>query len=260
MDDQPPRGSAAAVPQRERDQDADELGRAPPPQTPPPLTAPPQTAPPQETRSGLFTLLWLLLAILVVAGAVTWIVGGSVTSRPPAGRLQTSGPTPVGTATVTKGDMPIERQRARHRDAARDGHGADADQRAADRGRLPGRPDGQEGRFPRPDRPAALPGRARTGAGRSSPRTRPRSPTPSSTSRATRSWWRRTRSPRKRSTPRSPPSRRTGHGAVRPGAGRHAKAQPRLLPHHRAGRAAGSGCARSIPAITCTDEQPTASW
>ena len=95
MDDQPP--GPLAVPPRERDPDA-EARRAPPP----------QTAPPREARSGLRTVLWLLLALLVVAGLVTWVVLRLGHQPATTGRLQSSGPTPVGTAKVETGDMPIE--------------------------------------------------------------------------------------------------------------------------------------------------------
>ena len=56
-------------------------------------------------------------------------------------------------------------ERARHRDAARDGHGQAADQRPAGRGRVQGGPDRQKGRFPGPDRSAPVSGRARPGRG-----------------------------------------------------------------------------------------------
>src|SRR5579863_8509224 len=98
MDDQPPR--PLAVPPLERD-DAD-------PDTPArratPQTAPPPLAAPREGRSVLRTALWLLLVLLVVGGLVSWVVWRAGGQPAPAGRVQSSGPTPVGTATVAKGD------------------------------------------------------------------------------------------------------------------------------------------------------------
>jgi membrane fusion protein, multidrug efflux system len=97
MDDQPP--GPLAIPPLERDHvdQGAQARRAPPP----------QTAPPREARSRLRTALWLLLVLLVVAGLVAWVVWRAGQQPAPSGRLQSSGPTPVGTAKVQKGDMPI---------------------------------------------------------------------------------------------------------------------------------------------------------
>ncbi|MGC2415757.1 MAG: MdtA/MuxA family multidrug efflux RND transporter periplasmic adaptor subunit, partial [Stellaceae bacterium] len=56
---------------------------------------------------GHHSALWLLLVLLIVAGLVTWVVLRSGHQAAPTGRFQSSGPMPVGTAKVGKGDMPI---------------------------------------------------------------------------------------------------------------------------------------------------------
>ena len=92
MDDQPP-GSFPA-PSRQRDHgDEDGEERAAPP--------------PHEPRSGWRGALWLLLVLLVVAGLVAWVVLRAGRQPTPSARFQSSGPMPVGTAIVEKGDMPI---------------------------------------------------------------------------------------------------------------------------------------------------------
>ena len=97
MDDQPP--GPLSVPPRDRgwvDEDA------------PARVAPERQAAPQpETRASPRSALWLLLALLVVAGLVVWVVLRAGQQPAPTGRFQTSGPMPVGTAKVEKGDMPI---------------------------------------------------------------------------------------------------------------------------------------------------------
>ncbi|HYM71912.1 MAG TPA: MdtA/MuxA family multidrug efflux RND transporter periplasmic adaptor subunit [Stellaceae bacterium] len=105
MDDQPPRPYV------------------PPPSAPPPPPSPPgsvearapapapeyrptgldDAAPPRRGRLRRM-LLWLVLAALV-AGAVWYATRGHQTA--PTGRFTSTGPMPVGTATVEKGDMPV---------------------------------------------------------------------------------------------------------------------------------------------------------
>jgi multidrug efflux system membrane fusion protein len=63
--------------------------------------------PPPRRRSGLSSALWLLLVLLVIAGLVAWVVLRGNKETAPTGRFQSSGPTPVGTAKVEKGDMPV---------------------------------------------------------------------------------------------------------------------------------------------------------
>src|SRR5437016_1830646 len=95
MDDQP---TGPLSPPRERDH-ADADARARP--------GPVQTAPPPTARSGWRGALWLLLVLLVVAGLVAWVVLRAGHQPPATGRFQSTGPMPVGTAKVDKGDMPI---------------------------------------------------------------------------------------------------------------------------------------------------------
>jgi multidrug efflux system membrane fusion protein len=96
MDDQPL--SPLSVPPRERDH-AD--------QESPVRHLPGQTAGLPRARSPLRSALLLLLVLLVVGGLVTWVVRRA--GNPPAatGRFQSTGPMPVGTAKVDKGDMPV---------------------------------------------------------------------------------------------------------------------------------------------------------
>jgi multidrug efflux system membrane fusion protein len=91
MDDQPP--APLTIPSRER-HDAEEHPQFPAGDAPPP----------HGSRRGV---LWLLLLLLAIAGLVAWVVLRAGHQTAPTGRFQTSGPTPVGTAKVTTGDMPI---------------------------------------------------------------------------------------------------------------------------------------------------------
>ena len=97
MDDQP--HLPLSAPPRERDYQRPEPGtaRLPPPAA---LSAP-------EPRSGWRSAMWLVLVLLVAGGAVFWIVQRSAKEPARTGRLQMSGPTPVGSALVEKGDMPV---------------------------------------------------------------------------------------------------------------------------------------------------------
>src|SRR6266545_8164997 len=99
MDDQPP--GPLSIPPRERervDDDVDERPRA--------RLAPQRTVSRPNPRSGVRSVLWLLLVLLVVVGLVAWVV---LRGKEPAptGRFQSSGPMPVGTAKAEKADMPI---------------------------------------------------------------------------------------------------------------------------------------------------------
>ena len=114
MDDQPPRGY---VPPQEtppgpppRPARADVRADVRPGETEPverpPLGAPPpsyETPPPR--RSWRRRLLWLLLLALVIAIVVWWVLRHHGSA--PTGRFTSTGPMPVGTATVAKGDMPV---------------------------------------------------------------------------------------------------------------------------------------------------------
>ncbi len=96
MDDQPP---PLELPPRHRD----DAGEAVPGRRAPS----PAAAPPPEARSGARSALWLLLVLLVIAGLVAWVVLRAGHQAAPAGRFQSSGPTPVGTATAATGNVPI---------------------------------------------------------------------------------------------------------------------------------------------------------
>src|SRR5229473_3487850 len=97
MDDQPP-GPLSLPPRQREHVDADIRVRPAPPR---------ETASPPGPRSSLRGALWLVLVLLIVAGLVVWIVVRASYQSPPAGRFQSSGPMPVGTAKVDKGEMPI---------------------------------------------------------------------------------------------------------------------------------------------------------
>src|ERR1043166_8540762 len=62
---------------------------------------------PPRRSSALSSALWLLLVLLIIAGLVAWVVlrGGNQPAQ--TGRFQTSGPVPVGTTKVEKGDIPV---------------------------------------------------------------------------------------------------------------------------------------------------------
>jgi multidrug efflux system membrane fusion protein len=93
MDDQPS-GPLSAPPHEREHADPD-------------WRAPSRDAGPIDTRSGRHSALWLVLVLLVVAGLVAWVVLRAGHQAAPAGRFQSTGPMPVGTAKVGKGDMPI---------------------------------------------------------------------------------------------------------------------------------------------------------
>ena len=93
MDDQPP-----GPPVREHG-DADQESRA--------RRAPAQTAQVPDARSGRRSALWLLLVLLAVGGLAAWVVLRPGHQPAATGRFQSTGPMPVGTAKVDKGDMPI---------------------------------------------------------------------------------------------------------------------------------------------------------
>src|SRR5207302_5759002 len=93
MDDQPP--GPLSVPPRERDP-ADRVPRSPP-----------QTTVRLEARSGWRGRLLLILVLLVVAGLVAWVVLRAGHQPAATGRFQSTGPMPVGTAKVDKGEMPV---------------------------------------------------------------------------------------------------------------------------------------------------------
>jgi multidrug efflux system membrane fusion protein len=107
MDDQPRRGygppsdNPTVAPVRD---DVRPLEHEPA-ETQPRREPPPFDPPPPRRRSLLRRLLWLVLLVIIIAGIVWWVLH----RQQPAGggRFVNTGPMPVGTATVEKGDMPI---------------------------------------------------------------------------------------------------------------------------------------------------------
>jgi membrane fusion protein, multidrug efflux system len=99
MDDQPT--GPFVPPAAERDYPA-EVGRTTP--APGSEPAPLDDQRPRHRRS----VLWLLLALLVVAGLATWLIVRHGHQAVPTQRFTTTGPMPVGTAKVATGDMPVE--------------------------------------------------------------------------------------------------------------------------------------------------------
>src|SRR5438045_4780766 len=106
MDDQPrplsapPRADRPGIGERDPDEH-DFLAEDARPRPSRPADAPP------ARRSGLSSALWLLLVLLIITGLVLWVVLRSGNQPAPTGRFQTSGPVPVGTTKVEKGDIPV---------------------------------------------------------------------------------------------------------------------------------------------------------
>lgn len=103
MDDQPPRGDlpARTMPQ------ADERRPLP---DPPPGLHPGEPGPPHDDRlrpppSRFRRVLWLILLAILIGLVVWWVLRHH--EAPSTGRFVNTGPMPVGTATVEKGDMPV---------------------------------------------------------------------------------------------------------------------------------------------------------
>src|SRR5258708_10201434 len=63
--------------------------------------------PPQKPHSWWRRIAGWLVFLALIAGVATWFVFRSAPQGPPAGRFQSAGPMPVGTAKVDKGDMPV---------------------------------------------------------------------------------------------------------------------------------------------------------
>jgi multidrug efflux system membrane fusion protein len=64
-------------------------------------------AEPPPPRSRLRRALWILLLLLVVAALIVWLAYRTAHQPAPAGRSQSGGPSPVGTAKAEKGDMSV---------------------------------------------------------------------------------------------------------------------------------------------------------
>ncbi|HZK90043.1 MAG TPA: MdtA/MuxA family multidrug efflux RND transporter periplasmic adaptor subunit [Stellaceae bacterium] len=108
MDDQPPRNyvpppAAPSFPARSEVREEIRPGEPVPVEHP--LSEPPQFDAPPPRRSGHRRLLWLLILALIVGAVVWWVMRHHQTAS--TGRFTSTGPMPVGTATVQKGDMPI---------------------------------------------------------------------------------------------------------------------------------------------------------
>jgi multidrug efflux system membrane fusion protein len=68
---------------------------------------PPPGAPPPRWRWRWRGALRYLIFLVIALALILWLVLRSGPQAPPAGRFQTGGPMPVGTATAEKGDMPV---------------------------------------------------------------------------------------------------------------------------------------------------------
>ncbi len=143
-------------------------------------------------------------------------------------------------------------RRARNGDAVRDRDHPHPDRRDPDGARLHRRPDGQEGRLHRPDRPQALPGRARPGAGptRQGPgAARPGAERPRPLPDA-----RQAGLDRQAAGLRPAGAGRAGQGGDpdRSGAGPDRPAQPRPTPASSRRSTGASASGSSTPATTCS--------
>jgi multidrug efflux system membrane fusion protein len=113
MDDQPnPLSLPPEAPVRRRGERVDRPGveMPPSPRVLPDVDAPERSRSPGEPpppRSRLRGALRYGILLLVVAAVVLWLVFRSGPQAPTTGRVQSGGPTPVGTAAVEKGDMPV---------------------------------------------------------------------------------------------------------------------------------------------------------
>jgi multidrug efflux system membrane fusion protein len=109
MDDQPPRGyePTRTVPRADipRADEARPLPELPDLRPETPLLPPPGGDGLTPRPSRLRRLLWLVLLAIIIGIVVWWVLRHHETAS--TGRFVNSGPMPVGTATVAKGDMPV---------------------------------------------------------------------------------------------------------------------------------------------------------
>src|SRR2546430_217220 len=108
MDDQPtPLSLPPGAPPRRR-ADRPDIQVPPSPSSFPDLDEEEHRAPPPgRPRPGRPGLRRYLILLPVVLALILWLVFRSGPQAPQTGRFQSGGPTPVGTATVAKGDMPV---------------------------------------------------------------------------------------------------------------------------------------------------------
>ena len=123
-------------------------------------------APPVVRRSRSRAWLGLLLVLIVALGGAYWFLypAPQTTGRPGAGRAAETAPQPVGAETIDNGDIRIILNELGTVTSLANVTVQTQINGQLDRGRLPGRPDGQERRLPGADRPPPIPGRAGTGA------------------------------------------------------------------------------------------------
>src|SRR5690348_4831795 len=74
---------------------------------PRPDAAPPQAPPPPPRRHPVRRAVGWLLFLAVAAIGIWWIVSHNNSEPARIGRFTSTGPMPVGTAKVAKGDMPV---------------------------------------------------------------------------------------------------------------------------------------------------------
>ena len=250
MDDQPPAPVGAAPLEHEYESTTNRGASAP---------AAGATAGAAAALAAAAACFWLLLVCSSSARRGVVSCRAPPRSRHKAAARQTGGPMPVGTATVEKGDMPVTLS----------GLGtvtplAMVTVKTQINGQLieVGFQEGQmvnKGDFlaqidPRPYQVALeqAAGPARQGPGAAEER-RARSRALQDAGRAELDRHADARHPGR------PGRAGPGHGEGRSGAGRRAKAEPRPIAISSRRSAAGSGCARSMPAITCRPASPTAS-
>ena len=100
MDDQPPR----TIPRADERRPLPEVPERYHPEAPGPGMPPPGDGlTPRPSRSR--RMLWLVLLVIVIGIVIWWVLRHH--EAPSTGRFVNSGPMPVGTATVTKGDVPV---------------------------------------------------------------------------------------------------------------------------------------------------------